>query len=273
MLKSVKMTDFEKITSRDNQRLVRARKIRDGDDPEYIFVEGSRLVNEALRSNIECVECFASAEFDDEAMVAALSQRGPISILSSRLLQSIADTRQPQGIVLIARRPTIAFELGDTPIAGSEPTLTLFLFLKEINNPSNLGAIVRTAEAAGVSGIITSARSADAFSPKGLRAAMGSTFRLPIWANVSFEEATDRAKRSGMRIVATEPSSGTIYSQIDWKIPSLVVFGSEAHGLTPSEISAASETITIQLADGVESLNLAVSAGVILFEARRQAGI
>ncbi|MFZ1699615.1 MAG: RNA methyltransferase [Pyrinomonadaceae bacterium] len=267
------MTDFEKITSRDNQRLVRARKIRDGDNSEYIFVEGRRLVNEALRSNIELVECFASEEFDDQEMVEALSERGPISILSSRLLQSIADTQQPQGIVVIAKRPITGFELRKTPIDDSRQKLPLFVFLKEINNPSNLGAIVRTAEAAGVSGIITSPRSADSFSPKGLRSAMGSTFRLPIWENVSFEEATDWAKRSGMQVVATEPSIGTIYTEIDWKIPSLIVFGSEAHGLTPSEISAAGETITIQLADGVESLNLAVSAGIILFEARRQAGI
>ena len=187
--------------------------------------------------------------------------------LPDKIFRSIADTEQPQGIVLIAKRPKTSIENIESRITSA--LLPIVIFLKEINNPSNLGAILRTAEAAGVAGVIVSKNSADVFSPKALRGAMGASFRLPVWDNAGFDEVLRWAKRK-LVTTAADVSVSAGYTQIDWKTPRLLIFGSEAHGLNPSELEQINEMITIPMENAVESLNLAVSAGIILFEAKRQ---
>jgi TrmH family RNA methyltransferase len=147
---------------------------------------------------------------------------------------------------------------------------SIVVYLNKINNPSNLGAVMRTAEAAGATGIITSPGSVDAFSPKSLRASMGSAFRLPIVQNIPLIDAHHWAKENGMTCVAADISGGISYTAVDWNGPKLLVLGSEAHGLSDKDLNLIDEKIVIPMHAGVESLNLAVSAAVILFEAARQ---
>lgn len=259
----------EGITSRDNGRLVSARRVRDGRDRTRIFIEGRRLVEEALRSEIDFEECFIAESFRSDQFVEKISKRScPIFEISEKLFSSIADTSAPQGIVLIARRPATDRQKIDTAIAS--PGLPLAVFLNEINNPSNLGAVLRTAEAAGILGVIVSPKSADTFSAKAIRASMGAVFRIPIWENADFDQVLEWATMNEFIATASDISATTTYSEIDWKLPRLVIFGSEAHGLTSSELAKSTEKIFIPMENGVESLNLAVSAGVILFEAKRQ---
>lgn len=264
------MFQIEKITSRDNRRLVRVRKIRDGENSVEIFIEGRRLVREAIKSEIAPVECFVSEGFHDLELTESIRELVPVFELPATIFASIADTEQPQGIILIAKRPSPVVKLTDYVIEENRSRLPHFAFLKEANNPSNLGAIFRTAEAAGVEGVIISPRSADAFSSKAIRAAMGSCFRLKIWERVEFANAVNWARLSGLRVVATEPVHGLSHYAYDWTKPTLIVFGSEAHGLSNEDLNAVDQNITIELAPDVESLNLAVAAGIILFEARRQ---
>ena len=263
------MKEPEKITSRDNRRLVRARWIRDGKDAARLFVEGRRLAIETLRSKLDIEECFLVQGFGDEGLIEALASRTPyIAELPERLFGSIADTNQPQGLVLIAKRPVGSLvEIESRLSSAISPVV---VFLKEINNPSNLGAILRTVEAAGAVGVIVSTKSADVFSPKALRSAMGASFRVPIWQDVKFEEVLRWAELPGLTTTAADVSGRQIYDQIDWKIPRLLIFGSEAHGLDAAELGRIKDVIQIPMANGVESLNLAVSAGIILFEAKRQ---
>lgn len=261
------MTEFEKITSRDNQRLVDVRKIRDGKVTDRIFIEGRRLAAEALRSDILVSECFVAQGFGDRELADAIVERtNSIVELPERLFKTIADTDQPQGIVLIAQRP----KTGPASFESESGALPVTLFLKEINNPSNLGAIMRTGEAAGVAGVIVSKRSADVYSPKALRSAMGSTFRMPVWENAELDEALKWARESNLMTTAADVSASVSYAEIDWKRPRLLIFGSEAHGLDGGELSKISDLIKIPMSNNVESLNLAVSAGIILFEAKRQ---
>ncbi|MDQ3180740.1 MAG: RNA methyltransferase, partial [Acidobacteriota bacterium] len=147
----------------------------------------------------------------------------------------------------------------------------LLVLLHQINNPSNLGAILRTCEAAGVLGVILTNNSADAFSPKALRGAMGASFRLPIWDHADFFEAVDWAKEKNLISVCADINAEKSYLEIDWKKPRLLIFGSEAHGLSAEESAAVEESLVIPMENGVESLNLAVSCGVILFEAKKNA--
>lgn len=99
---------------------------------------------------------------------------------------------------------------------------------------------------------------------------MGSAFRLPVIENIDLEDAVEWALNKGVQVVATNPDSGRDHTSTNWTLPTLVLFGSEAHGLTEDEIGLAGESVRIPLASGVESLNIAVSAGIIFFEAQRQ---
>ncbi len=258
----------EEITSRDNGKLRAARKVREGRVRSQIFIEGRRLVAEALRSDILIDECLISTEFSDAGLIDAVRNRTQnIAIVASRLFKTIADTNEPQGIVLIARRPSA----DDLLVADHAAKVKIVLFLNEISNPSNLGAILRTAEAAGVVGVIVSANSADVYSPKAIRAAMGSSFRLKIRENALFEEVIAWAKERELIITAADVSASCSYVDADWRQQRLLIFGSEAHGLTAEQIASVDETVLIPMENGVESLNLGVSAGIILFEAKRQA--
>lgn len=255
----------EVITSRDNRRLVDARKVRDGKVTELIFLEGRRLVGEALRSGVVLDECLVTESFDGPELLDAVDGRCEVRRVAERLFGSITDTETSQGIVVIAQRP--ATSVAELDVAAAE--VPMVVFLNEINNPSNLGAIFRTAEGAGIAGVIVSTGSADAFSPKALRAAMGANLRLPVVEGVSFDAAIDWAKESGLITTAAAARGAVSYIDIDWKRPRLVVLGSEAHGLSERELESVNETVDIPMADGVESLNLGVAAGILMFEARR----
>ena len=175
------------ITSRDNSLLRQARAVRDGKIEELIFIEGLRLCEEAHRSNLEIEAVIVSEELLRKERAAAVidelsrvSKR--VASVSEKLLESISYTKTPQGIVVLAQRP----ESSEERLAESLNANSLLVVLHQINNPVNVGAILRTAEAAGATGVITTQNTSDPFSPKSLRGAMGSAFRLPIWSGVSF---------------------------------------------------------------------------------------
>jgi TrmH family RNA methyltransferase len=148
--------------------------------------------------------------------------------------------------------------------------LPIAIYLSEISNPSNIGAIVRTAEAAGVAGVMVSPNSADAFSAKAVRASMGSVFRMPIAAGVSIGEATEWARTESLILTGAAAAGNHQYFDADWGRRRMLVLGSEAHGLDEGILAHVDETIHIPMADDVESLNLAVACGILFFEARRQ---
>ena len=262
------MTETPKITSRDNRRLVHARSIRDGKADTHMLIEGRRLAREAVRSNIEIYECFyASGIHDDELLSAIFELTNQAFEVPDSLLKSIADTKNPQGIVLLAPRPPNGRAGIERRLTGRLPVV---VFLAETSNPSNLGAVIRTSEAAGVAGVIVSEQSANAFSPKALRSAMGSAFRLPIWTGAGTNEVLRWSAEQELVTTAADISGERSYLDIDWRLPRLLMLGSEAHGVPPVLLESIDEIISIPMESEVESLNLAVSAGIILFEAKRQ---
>ncbi|MFT3745164.1 MAG: RNA methyltransferase [Pyrinomonadaceae bacterium] len=271
MIKLNEMNHFDKITSRENTRLANVRRIRDGKAEDEIFIEGRRLVEEALRSKLAISGCFVSDEFDGSDLIDEITERGiEVSLVASRLFSSICDTKTPQGIIVTATCPSAGKVRIETRIRSRR--LPLVLYLKEVNNPSNLGAVMRTAEAADVAGVVISARSADAFSPKSIRASMGAVFRIPVWEGAEFSELTAWAEQNGLIVTASDVSAEKSYTEIDWKFPRLLVIGSEAHGLDAGELASVAEKILIPMANGVESLNLAVATAIMVFEAKRQNG-
>jgi tRNA G18 (ribose-2'-O)-methylase SpoU len=155
---------------------------------------------------------------------------------------------------------------------SANENLPLVILLHQINNPANLGAILRTCEAVNIAGVILTTNSADAFSPKALRGAMGASLRLPIWMGADFFEVLDWARTKDLISVSADVNAARSYLEIDWIKPRLLIFGSEAHGLSAKEKETIDESLLIPMENKVESLNLAVSCGVILFEAKRQIG-
>ena len=261
------------ITSRDNPKLKHARKVRDGKTPDEIFLEGLRLAEEALRSNVDVNSAFISSNFGQHTreaeFVRGLEDRDiSLFAVDDKLFQSIADTKNSQGVILICRRPHTSFSHFEN--RSTENADSLAIFLNRINNPSNLGAILRTAEAAGVANVIVSDNSADVFTPKSLRASMGSGLRLNIWENAAFDDVIGWAGEHGLETTTADTGAERDYTDVCWKTPRLLVFGSEADGLTADELAKIEEAIKIPMENDVESLNLAVSCGIILFEAKRQ---
>jgi len=231
-------------------------------------------VEEALRSEVEITEVFMSESFFEKErnrnLVEALDTRShSVSESSEKVFSSIKETNTSQGIIALARRPKNSqLSLGaDIKKRGHCPVI---LFLDQINNPSNLGAIVRTAEAAEAIGVMVSPGSADAYSPKALRASMGSAFRVPIRQEMVFGDALTYASENGMKSVAADIRGDIAYLEVDWTKPQMLIFGSEARGLDEAKREKLDTLTFIPMNENVESLNLAVSAGVILFEARRQ---
>ena len=257
------MNANETITSRGNAKLKFARAVRDGRESSLMFIEGFRLFEEAVRSGVVIEQILISSDVSDSTRLAEVpfsARSGEVKV-ASRLFDSIADTANSQGIVVLARRPETRLE---------EISKGLVVLLHRVNNPSNLGAVVRTAEAAGVDGLVTTLGSADAFSPKALRASMGSAFRLPIAERAAFEDVIAWARSRGLVTTAADVSGTTSYVDVDWKQPRLLAFGSEAHGFDERQLASIDEKILIPMENKVESLNLAVSSGIVLFEAKRQ---
>lgn len=259
------------ITSRDNSLLRQARAVRDAKIDELIFIEGLRLAEEAHRSNLEIEAVIVSEELlRKERAAVAIEELSRVSkrvaSVSEKLLESISYTKTPQGIVVLARRP----ESSEERLAASLTTSSLLVVLHQINNPVNVGAILRTAEAAGATGVITTTNTSDPFSPKSLRGAMGSAFRLPIWSGVSFDEAIEWCRNRGIASICADAEANTAYTQIDWTRPSALILGTESTGFTPEELAGAEQRVRIPMQGDAESLNVSVAAGVLLFEAARQ---
>lgn len=258
------------ITSRDNSLLRHARVVRDGKDGELIFVEGLRLSEEALRSGVTIEAVIYSNEIAQKDRAAALldelnevcNQTGEVS---ESLLATVSYTKTPQGIILLARRPPSGPELLET---NQRPQL--LVLMEAINNPVNVGAILRSAEAAGATGIIATANTSDPFSPKALRGAMGSAFRMPIWSGASYTEALAWCVRKGVKTVSADVGATVLHTEIDWKLARALIVGPESTGLSREQLRMTDESVKIPMQGNVESLNVGVAAAVLLYEAARQ---
>jgi len=266
----------EKIKSAQNPRLKLVRSVRDGRDGDLIFIEGIRMAEEAIATDL--VIKFAVIEegrMENEREKSLMSkiQAKNIQILETdhQVFNSLTDTKSSQGILLLAERPNNNLNSFEAFLDSiNKQSLQVIVFLSQINNPSNLGAVIRTVEAAGAVGLIIGRESADPFSPKALRGAMGSAFRVPIWRHAELEDVVKFAMRNAFHSVGASLNGRVAYTEYDWTRKSLLVLGSEAHGIHRELADILEIDVQIPLSAQVESLNLAVATGILLFEARRQ---
>ncbi len=260
----------ETIKSRGNALVKRARAVRDGKDERLVFVEGVRLCEDAARARLSIHEVFHTTIIERDARGAQLLFElrrggGRLVAVSEDVLASISDTSTPQGIVALAERPPTG---RDALIKDDETPLVVVLH--RVGNPSNAGAMLRVVEASGATAAIATEGTTDLFSPKALRGAMGSTFRLPLWTGARFADALAWCASHGVETVSTDVRAARSHTQIDWTTPRAVILGAEGHGLSDAESVAADASIKIPMRPPVESLNVAVALAVVLYEAARQ---
>lgn len=241
-----------------------------------MLVEGVRLCEEVWRAGLEIEEVlFTESVMRDERgqrlleeLRRAAARTQPVG---ASVLAFVSDTKTPQGIVALARRPDTmrqAFERALEPVAHP-----LLVVMHRANNPVNAGAMLRVAEAAGAAGAIATRGSTDLFSPKALRGSMGSSFRLPLWDQVDYEEALAWCNARGVRSVSADLHAPQSHTEIDWTVPCAVVVGPEADGLSAEESALTDLRVRIPMRPPVESLNVAVALAVVLYEANRQRGL
>lgn len=260
------------ITSPVNPQLKYARRVREGKESDAIFVEGERLCEELLKSGLQLIVAFHTPDPSPRAaaVIAELWQRQcHVYETATEAFAVVSDTVNPQGIIIIASHPVWEME------TVLHPQTQLLLAFDSVQDPGNVGTILRTAEAAGVQGVIALRGTVDCFAPKTLRSAMGAAFRLPIITEVAPEELLERCQAAKITLAATSAmASGArtplIYSDYDWQQPTLLLFGNEANGVRPELMERCDVRLRIPLQPPVESINVSAAAAAILFEAARQ---
>lgn len=252
------------ITSSSNDRIKHARRVREGRERDLIFIEGERLTAECTSSTLELHACFYASDATDSMRELVARMKCEAFEVSEPVLESLSDTQNPQGIIVIARRPE---PMLDQVFASESP---LVVGLDRVQDPGNFGTLVRTAEAAGASGLLSFAGSVDAYAPKTLRSSMGSAFRLPIVTDVSGLGAIAACRAKGIRSVIATGEATMEHYDCDWRQPTLLILGNEARGASAELMKSCDARVRIPLHEPVESLNVAAAGAAILFEAVRQ---
>ena len=261
---------MKRISSRHHPLVAACRALirRRSDDPR-ILLDGLHLLAEARRAHlvVEAAAFSARALTEDEgvALAGALEADGvEVVEAADAVLAAMSPVSTPSGVVAIARRPPASLEA-----ALARPP-QLVLVAVDIQDPGNVGAIVRASEAGGATGVVFCGASADPLGWKALRGSMGSALRLPVAGGQSLDESLAHIRRAGLRVVATVPRSGCRPEQVDLRGPVALLLGGEGPGLPDAVVGAADAGISIPMQPPVESLNVAVAAALLVYEAARQ---
>ena len=278
------------ITSKDNKWIKTFRAALQGGGPkgeEPIALEGPKLVEDAFRAGLEAEALLVSASGDAAAqrilLVASDSEYGiPQSRMfrtTDKLFESVSGTETPQGVAALFRQPPVTLEA--LLKRGAHRGAALLLVLAGVQDPGNVGTILRTASAFGATGAVTTASgqsgTASPFSPKALRASAGAALHLPILAGMSLPMLLTQLRVANVRTLASSvhnPREGDLPLLAPWEVnwcePVALLVGNEGAGLPEEVERSADARIRIPMASGIESLNAAAAAAVLFYEAARQ---
>ncbi len=254
------------ITSASNQQMKNVRellgKAKERRRQKCFVAEGIRMVAETPKERL--VKIYVSESFlKHQPDTRGLDLREAVTV-QDQVFRQISDTQNPQGILAIVRQS------GSTLEQILDQPKPLLLFLENIQDPGNLGTMMRTAEGAGVTGLVMSRDTVDIYNPKTIRATMGSLYRMPFVYVDDFCQAVCQAKDQGIMLYAAHLKGKQAYDGMDYRGPSGFMIGNEGNGLTDEAASNASGYIRIPMAGQVESLNAAVAAAILMYEAGRQ---
>lgn len=223
-----------------------------------IVLEGTRLVRDAVEQGKRPAFVLYDAQTVDYELLALLQQGdSPLLEVSDEVMRHLTDTQQPQGILGI-------FPLPRPQLPKRQHRI---LILDNVRDPGNMGTILRTAAASGVDMLLLSPGCADPYNPKALRSGMGAHFRVPV-IEPQWHEIEGYCEN--LAVYAAAANGETRYDEADWRQPHALIVGSEAHGIGRRSSELARSTVYIPMAAETESINVAMAAGIILFEAARQ---
>ena len=240
------------ITSKANSVVKNAKKLHQKKYRKTSYlIEGWHLFEEAVQSGAKIEKIFALTEYGEK-----LTDYPQTVFVTEEILLDLADSQTPQGIVAIVQK-----EEEQLP----DFTSGKYLFLEDVQDPGNVGTMIRTADAAGFSGVIVSSKSADIYSLKTLRSMQGSHFHLPIY-RMSVETFVEKAKNSDLPILATTLSQNSKdYRELACLEDFVLVMGNEGQGISPFMTDQADQLVHISMKGRAESLNVAIAAGILMF--------
>ena len=239
-------------------------------DDGSVAIEGVKLVEEAIRSGLRLRAVFFSESARERAnrLLPQLSHNTETVLLPDDIFQSAVATETPQGVAALVYPLVSTLEDLFRP-ATQTGAATLILGCAGLQDPGNLGTILRSAEAFGANGVIATEGTVSAANPKVARASAGSVFRLPV-IKLSTAQAIAALEENGIRLAVTSSHKGRPVQEIDLTLPTAIFIGSEGQGIPRSLLDAANEAILIPHSPKVESLNAGIAASILLYEAQRQ---
>lgn len=270
---------IEVLTSKDNRILKEIRQLTQKkfrDQLGKFLVEGRTLVSEALNSSAEitmilyCEELISGTNAEKaqefKEFLERIAGRGiPLYRLDLKLFSELSDTKTPQGILGVAKKKKIT----QSEFFEGKPEDN-FIVLDRLQDPGNLGSILRTADASGFQGIILLKGSGDIYSSKVVRATAGSIFRVPVLFVDTPEETIALLRANGKNILCTSPRAGKAYYDAQIDVNMAIVIGNEANGACDVFMQQCDSQVSIPMAGVVESLNAGICAGILMYETVRQ---
>lgn len=239
------------------------RKSRERKREQAFVIEGRKMFEEAPGERVTMI--VASESFSKSREGAALLKGKKFDVVSDSIFEALSDTKTPQGILAVVKQQPYTF---DDLLGKDRPSFVLIL--EHLQDPGNLGTILRASEAAGVTGILMSSDCVDIYNPKTVRSTMGSLYRVPFVVSEDLKGDIARLKQHGIACYAAHLGAKISYEGADYKKPCAFLIGNEANGLSDEIAALADCRILIPMAGKVESLNAAMAATVLMFEAARQ---
>ena len=260
------------ISSRDNPIVRTYRDLASEADAAgaRLLLDGAHLVRDAHSAHLDfesiAVSTSRLTDASEEGVLARSLDTAGIAVfsVSDAVFAAMSPVRSPSGIVAIARRTPI----DATAVWSMRGGFTLVA--ADIQDPGNLGALIRAAEAGGATGVVVSGTSAHPFSWKALRGSMGSSLRLPVARAADLGMTVDCIQAAGGRAVASVSRGGRAPDEVDWQGSVALLLGGEGGGLPEPVAAQCDDRVTIPMAPHVESLNVAVAGGILIYAARRQ---
>lgn len=212
-------------------------------------------------------ECKGRKEFPNLGNFEEILSEIPFEVVADTVFREISQTVTPQGVLAVVRQPEYSLEM---LMGGTDGQSSRLLLLEDLRDPGNLGTILRTAEGAGMTGVILSRESVDMFNPKVIRSTMGAIYRVPFIYVQDFIALLDQLKVCGFTVYAAHLAGAVEYDIPRYPVRTAMIIGNEANGLSEEAAKMADTRIRIPMAGKVESLNAAVAAAILMYEIKRQ---
>ncbi|MEX2271325.1 MAG: RNA methyltransferase [Vicinamibacterales bacterium] len=262
------------ITSRQNPVVRACRDLARGREDDRVLLDGAHLIEDALEADLVFESVIASDAFAaaHPRLMARLERHTLVYVASDTVLEGASPVTSPAGIVGIAtlEAADLADALPQHASEGSAYLPAMAVALVDVQDPGNAGAVIRCVEAAGGTGVVACGATSDLRGWKSLRASMGSAFRVPL-ASAPVDQLFSDAKVAGVRVIAsTLDAAAADMRDVTWTEPFVLLVGNEGRGLDPAVAARAELRVRIPMFGKLQSMNAAVSAAVILYEAQRQ---